>query len=58
MSYIIRKGKPLNEIVSVLEERAHDLIVMGSSKISSLQMVGSIARKVIDGIRKTCLNNT
>ena len=55
MSYIIREGKPLNEIVSVLEERAYDLIVMGSSKISSLQMVRSIARKVIDGIRKPIL---
>ncbi len=55
VSYIIREGKPLNEIVSVLEERAYDLIVMGSSKISSLQMVRSIARKVIDGIRKPVL---
>ncbi len=55
VSYIIREGKPLNEIVDVLEERAYDLIIMGSSNISSLAVLGSTSRKVIDRIRKPVL---
>jgi nucleotide-binding universal stress UspA family protein len=55
VSYIIREGKPLNEIVDVLEERAYDLIIMGSSNISSLAILGSISRKVIARIRKPIL---
>jgi len=42
VSYIIREGKPVDEILSVSQERAYDLIVIASSKISSpLRNIGS-----------------
>jgi nucleotide-binding universal stress UspA family protein len=50
VSYIIREGKPVNEIVDVLEERAYDLIIMGSRNISSLAIFGSTSRKVISRV--------
>src|SRR5918995_2833959 len=35
VSYIIRSGRPADEIVSLVGERFFDLVVMGSSRISS-----------------------
>jgi nucleotide-binding universal stress UspA family protein len=52
-SYMIRSGKPVDEIVTVSEERNIDLIVMASSRIgSTIRILGSNARGVLDSIRK------
>jgi nucleotide-binding universal stress UspA family protein len=53
ISYEIRVGKPVDEIVHFSEEMNFDIIVMASSRISSsVRVVGSTVRKVIDSIRK------
>ena len=52
-SYLIRSGKPVDEIVSVSEERNIDLIVMASSRIAStIRILGSTTKGVLDSIRK------
>jgi nucleotide-binding universal stress UspA family protein len=49
-------GKPVNEIVSITEENGYDLIVMASSRISSsVRLLGSTTKGVIDSIRKPVL---
>jgi nucleotide-binding universal stress UspA family protein len=55
--YIIRPGKPADEIVSVVGERYYDLIVMASSRISSTIRIilGSNAKRVLDSVAKPIL---
>lgn len=49
VSYTIRAGKPTDEIVNAAEETDADIIVMASSRIlSSIRVLGSTTRKVID----------
>jgi nucleotide-binding universal stress UspA family protein len=56
ISYKIRIGKPVDEIVSLSEEMDFDIIFMASSRItSSIRVIGSTVRKVIDSIRKPVL---
>lgn len=56
ISYKIRVGKPVNEIVHLSEEMEFDIIIMASSRItSSVRVLGSTVRKVIDSIRKPVL---
>ena len=57
MSYKIQTGKPVEEIIKVSEEMNIDLLVMASSKSSSLvsKILGSTARKVIDNIKNPVL---
>jgi nucleotide-binding universal stress UspA family protein len=56
ISYKIRIGKPVNEIVHLSEEMDFDVIIMASSRItSSVRILGSTVRKVIDSIRKPLL---
>jgi nucleotide-binding universal stress UspA family protein len=52
-SYVIRSDEPVDEIVSVCEERNIDLIVKASSRIAStIRILGSIAKGVLNSIRK------
>jgi nucleotide-binding universal stress UspA family protein len=52
-SYIMRSGKPVDEIFVVSEERNIDLIVMASSRIASaIRILGSTAKGVLNSIRK------
>jgi nucleotide-binding universal stress UspA family protein len=56
ISYKIRTGKIVDEIVRQSEEMDFDLIIMASSRISSyVRVLGSIVRKVADSIRKPVL---
>jgi nucleotide-binding universal stress UspA family protein len=56
ISYKIRAGKIVDEIVRQSEEMDFDLIIMASSRISSyVRVLGSIVRKVADSIRKPVL---
>jgi len=56
VSYKIQTGKPVDEIIKLVEEMNIDLIVMASSRIISPVMVnGSVTRKVIDGTKKPVL---
>ena len=56
VSYKIRTGKPVNKIVHLSEEMDFDIIIMASSSItSSVRLLGSTVRKVIDSIRKPLL---
>ena len=56
VSYKIQTGKPVEEIVKLAEELSVDLIVMASSRIfSSVMVLGSITRKVMDGIKRPVL---
>ena len=56
ISYKIRTGKIVDEIVHQSEEMDCDLIVMASSRISSyIRVLGSIVRRVVDSIRKPVL---
>ena len=53
VSYEIRIGKPVDEIVHLSEELNFDILVMASSRItSSVRVLGSTARRVIESIRK------
>ena len=55
-SYIIREGKPVDQIVAVSEEMGIDLIIMASSRIAStVRVLGSNAKRVIDSVRKPVL---
>jgi len=53
----IQNGKSAEEIIKVSEEMNVDLLVMASSKKSSLvsRIVGSTARRVIDNIKNSVL---
>ncbi len=56
ISYKIRTGKIVDEIVHQSEEIDFDLIVMASSRITSyVRVLGSTVRKVVDSIRKPVL---
>jgi len=56
VSYKIEAGKPVDEIVRIAEENSYDLIVMASSRISSsIRLLGSTSKGVIDSIRKPVL---
>jgi nucleotide-binding universal stress UspA family protein len=56
VSYKIETGKPVNEIVRIVEENGYDLIVMASSRISSsVRLLGSTTKGVTDSIRKPVL---
>jgi nucleotide-binding universal stress UspA family protein len=57
VSYIIRAGRPADEIVGVVGERYYDLIVMASSRISSTIRIilGSNAKKILDSVAKPTL---
>ena len=57
VSYIVRRGRPADEIVGLVGERYYDLIVMASSRISSTIRIilGSNAKKVLDRVAKPIL---
>jgi nucleotide-binding universal stress UspA family protein len=57
VSYIIRAGRPADQIVSLVSERYYDLIVMASSRISSTIRIilGSNAKKVLDSVARPIL---
>jgi nucleotide-binding universal stress UspA family protein len=56
ISYKIRTGKIVDEIVHQSEEMDSDIIIMASSRITSyVRVLGSIVRKVMDSIRKPVL---
>ena len=57
VSYIIRTGRPADQIVSLVGERYFDLIVMASSRISSTIRIilGSNAKKILDSVPKPIL---
>lgn len=56
ISYKIEAGKPVDEIVRIAEENSYDLIVMASSRISSsIRVIGSTTKGVIDSIKKPVL---
>jgi nucleotide-binding universal stress UspA family protein len=56
VSYNIRTGKPVDEIVHLSEEMNFDILVMASSRItSSVRVLGSTTRRVIDSVRKPVL---
>lgn len=56
VEYIIRAGKPVDEIVNESESRNYDLIVMASGRITSkVRVLGSNVRRVLDSIRRPVL---
>ena len=56
VEYIIRAGKPVDEIVNESESGNHDLVVMASSRITSkVRVLGSNVRRVLDSIRRPVL---
>ena len=57
VSYKIQTGKPVDEIVKMSEDANVDLIVVASSRKSSLttRLLGSTSRKLIDDIEKPVL---
>jgi nucleotide-binding universal stress UspA family protein len=57
VSYIIRSGRPADEIVRLVGERYYDLIVMASSRISSAIRIilGSNVKRVLDSVPKPIL---
>ncbi len=53
ISYKIRSGKPVDEIIHQSEEIDFDVIIMASSRITStVRVLGSTVRKVLDSIKK------
>lgn len=52
VSYILRSGRPAEEIVRLVGERYYDLIVMASSRISSTIRIilGSNVQRVLDSV--------
>ena len=54
VSYIIRSGRPADEIVRLVGERYYDLIVMASSRISSTIRIilDSNAKRMLDSVAK------
>jgi nucleotide-binding universal stress UspA family protein len=56
VSYVTKTGKPVDEIVNESESGDYDLVVMASSRIAStVRVLGSNSRRVIDSIRKPVL---
>jgi nucleotide-binding universal stress UspA family protein len=57
VSYIIRAGRPADQIVNLVGERYYDLIIMASSRISSTIRIvlGSTAKEVLDSVAKPIL---
>jgi nucleotide-binding universal stress UspA family protein len=56
IEYIIRAGKPVDEIVNESENRNYDLVVMASTRITSkVRVLGSNVRHVLDSIRRPVL---
>lgn len=56
VSYTLKIGNPTDEIVNAAEELDADIIVMASSRISSIiNVLGSTARKVIDSTKRPVL---
>jgi hypothetical protein len=57
VSYVVRAGKPVDEIISLLAERYFDLIVMGSNRISSTMgvILGSNVRRVLNKVQRSVL---
>jgi len=56
ISYVVAAGKPVDEITKTAEEGNYDLLIMGSSRItSSVRILGSTVRKVLDSVRKPVL---
>jgi nucleotide-binding universal stress UspA family protein len=56
ISYVVAAGKPVDEITKTAEEGNYDLLVMGSSRMTSpVRILGSTVRKVLDSIRKPVL---
>jgi nucleotide-binding universal stress UspA family protein len=56
IEYIIRAGKPVDEIVNESENRNYDLVVMASSRITSkVRVLGSNVRHVLDSISRPVL---
>jgi nucleotide-binding universal stress UspA family protein len=56
IEYIIRAGKPVDEIINESENRNYDLVVMASSRITSkVRVLGSNVRHVLDSIRRPVL---
>jgi nucleotide-binding universal stress UspA family protein len=57
LSYKIQTGKPVEEIVRSAQDLNVDLIVMASTRSSSLakRILGSTSRKVLDGVKKPTL---
>jgi nucleotide-binding universal stress UspA family protein len=57
LSYKIQTGKPVEEIVRSVEDMNADLIVMASSRSSSLskRILESTSGKVLDGVKKPAL---
>jgi nucleotide-binding universal stress UspA family protein len=57
VSYKIQTGKPVEQIIKISEEMNIDLLVMTSSKSSSLasKILGSTVRRVIDNIKNPVL---
>jgi nucleotide-binding universal stress UspA family protein len=57
VSYKIQTGKPVEEIIKVSEEMNIDLVVMASSRSSSLvrRILGSTVRRVIDSVKNPVL---
>ena len=52
VSYILRSGRPAEEIVRLVGERYYDLIVMATSRISSTIRIilGSNVQRVLDSV--------
>ena len=56
ISYKIRTGKIVDEIIHQSEEMDFDLIVMASSRITSkIRVLGSVVKRVLDSARKPVL---
>jgi nucleotide-binding universal stress UspA family protein len=56
VEYIIKEGKPVDEIVNESESRNYDLVVMASSRITSkVRVLGSNVRRVLDSISRPVL---
>jgi nucleotide-binding universal stress UspA family protein len=56
VEYIIRAGKPVDEIVNESESRNYDLVIMASSRITSkVRVLGSNVRRVLDSISRPVL---
>ncbi len=55
-SYVIKTGKPVDEIVNESERGNYDIVVMASSRIASrVRVLGSNARRLLDSVTKPVL---
>ncbi|HEX5187364.1 MAG TPA: universal stress protein [Nitrososphaeraceae archaeon] len=53
VSYLIKIGKPADSIIDTVNDINADIVIMASSRISSsIKVLGSNTRKVVDNIRK------